>query len=414
MTDSKAQEHKERVFSGIQPSGEIHVGNYLGALKNWVAILDQYECIFSVVDYHALTGPGDPKEMPQRTLEAVASVVACGLDPERCAISVQSHVPEHAELCWLFNTVTPLGSLFRMTQFKDKSRGSIRRQVDASQASAKEITRVAQQLKRLLHGVGDRVKTLDEATRGLKGKPKAMLDPIRTANDRLGELMQFLQVGLGINESSMGLLDYPVLQAADIMLYKATKVPVGQDQAQHIELCREIAERFNKHVGQEVFPEAHILVTKTPKIQGLDGRSKMSKSLGNHLGVLWEEEELWAKLKGAFTDAEKLRKGDPGHPDVCNIFTMHGGFTARDRMDEIESTCQDGSLGCVDCKRMLLESMSAELAPVRERAKELTSNPEQVQKILADGATRCREIAQETLREAKTTLGLRGGPCDPA
>lgn len=404
---------RERIFSGIQPSGEIHVGNYLGALRNWVALTETHDCIFCIVDYHALTGPGDPQQMPNRVFEAVVASIACGLDPEKCTIFVQSHVPEHAELCWLFNTVTPLGSLFRMTQFKDKSRGALRRQVDNAQASAKEINRVAQQLRKLIHGVDDRSKPIHEAAQGLKGKPKGMLDSIRAANDRLGELMQFLQVGLGISEASMGLLDYPVLQAADVLLYKATKVPVGEDQSQHIELCREIAERFNKHVGREVFPAATVLHSETPKIRGIDGKAKMSKSLGNHLGVLWEEEQLWERLKGAFTDPERLRKGDPGRPEICNIFTMHGGFTSEDRIAEIDKGCRDGSLGCVDCKRILLESILDDLRPARERAADLHANPDRVKLILATGADRCREIANETLDDARRALGLRGGPCDP-
>lgn len=404
---------RERVFSGIQPSGEIHVGNYLGAIRNWASILDRYDCIFCVVDYHALTGPGEPEQMPKRVFEAVVASMACGLDPERCTIFVQSHVPEHAELCWLFNTVTPMGSLLRMTQFKDKSRGALRRQVEAAQASAKEITRVGQQLRRLVKGVQDRIGPLGEASQGLRGKPKAMLDPIREANDRLGELMQFLQVGLGISEAGMGLLDYPVLQAADILLYKATKVPVGEDQDQHIELCREIAERFNNRVGREVFPAAQVLRSDTPKVRGVDGKAKMSKSLENHLGVLWEEDQLWGRLKGAFTDPQKLRKGDPGRPQICNIFTMEQGLVEPDKVDWIDANCRSGALGCVDCKRILLEAMVREFGPARELARELRANPERVRDALAQGAARCRGIARQTLSEAYQALGLRGGPCDP-
>jgi tryptophanyl-tRNA synthetase len=404
---------RERVFSGIQPSGEIHVGNYLGALRTWAQLLDTHECIFSVVDYHALTGPGDPREMPNLVFDAVVAVVACGLDPARCTISVQSHVPEHAELCWLFNTVTPLGSLFRMTQFKDKSRGALRRSVDTGKASPKEINRVGQQLRSLVHGLHDRVGPIDEASAALKGKPAAVLDAIRETNERLGELMQFLQVGLGINEASAGLLDYPVLQAADILLYKATKVPVGEDQDQHIELCREIAERFNNHVGQEVFPAARVLRGETSKVRGVDGKSKMSKSLGNHIGVLWGRDAIWEKLRGAYTDPLKLRQGDPGRPELCNVFTMHQGFSAKESCAETDRACRDGSLGCVACKERLLEGMVSSLAPVRERAAHLRANPDEVAAILAAGAERCHEVARETLAEARTALGLRGGPCDP-
>jgi tryptophanyl-tRNA synthetase len=404
---------KARVFSGIQPSGEIHVGNYLGAIRTWVSILDTYDCIFCVVDYHALTGPGDPATMPARVFEAVVASMAAGLDPERCTIFVQSHVPEHAELCWLFNTVTPLGSLLRMTQFKDKSRGSIRHRVETAQASAREVTAAAQELRRLLHSVNDRIGPIMAAAEELKGKPGAMLEPIRDANDRLGELMQFLQVGLGVSEAGVGLLGYPVLQAADILLYKATLVPVGEDQDQHIELCREIAERFNTKVGREVFPAAHVLRSQTPRIRGVDGRAKMSKSLDNHLGVLWDEDAVWARLKGAFTDPAKLRQGDPGRPEVCNVFTMHEGFTGPDDLSSVRSGCTSGALGCVDCKKVLLRSMMREFGPIRERARELMANPDRVRDSLATGATRCLTIARRTLAEVREALGLRGGLCDP-
>jgi tryptophanyl-tRNA synthetase len=404
---------KERVFSGIQPSGEIHVGNYLGAIRNWVSLLDGMDCIFCVVDYHALTSPVVPAEMPQRVFEAVVAAMSCGLDPERCTIFVQSHVPEHTELCWLFNTVTPLGSMFRMTQFKDKSRSSLRHRVETAQASPREITMVAQELKRLTMAVQDRLGPIIETSQGLKGKPKTLLEPIREANDRLGELMQFLQVKLGISEAGMGLLDYPILQAADILLYKATRVPVGEDQDQHIELCREIAERFNAKVGREIFPAAQVLRSPTPRIRGMNGSAKMSKSLDNHLGVLWEEGEIWERLKGAYTDPEKLRRGDPGRPEICNIYTLHEGLTAADRVAEIKTECLSGSLGCVDCKEILLRSMVREFTPAREMANELRGHPERVREVLSQGAERCRGIARETLAEAREALGLRGGPCDP-
>ena len=230
-------ERRERVFSGIQPSGEIHVGNYLGAIRTWVSLLDRYDCIFCVVDYHALTGPGDPREMPARAFEAVVANIACGIDPDRCTVFVQSHVPEHAELCWLFDTVTPLGSLFRMTQFKDKSRGALRHRVESAQATRKELDQVTRQLAELTRGVADRGAAIEAARPALRGgSHEETLGAARELNDRLGELMQFLLVGLGVSEAGAGLLGYPVLQAADILLYKATKVPVGEDQDQHIEL----------------------------------------------------------------------------------------------------------------------------------------------------------------------------------
>ena len=234
-----------RIFSGIQPSGELHIGNYLGAIKNWVALQQTYECVFCVVDYHAITVAYEPDALRRRAREMVVSLLAAGLDPAACTLFVQSAVPEHTELQWIFNTITPLGELERQTQFKDK-------------ASRQE----------------------------------------------------------SINA---GLLNYPVLQAADILLYRADQVPVGEDQLQHLELSREIARRWNAKFGVDYFPEPQPLLTATRRIMGLDGRAKMSKSLGNTIGLLEEPDSIWEKLRPAVTDPARVRRNDPGTPEVCNI-----------------------------------------------------------------------------------------------
>ena len=322
---------KSRVFSGIQPSGELHVGNYLGAIKNWVALTDTYECIYCIVDLHAVTIPYQPSELQGRIHDLAIGVLASGLDPESCTLFVQSAVPEHAELQWLLNTVTPLGELSRMTQFKDKS---------------------------------GRVDTINA-----------------------------------------GLLNYPVLQAADILLYLADRVPVGEDQAQHLELTREIARRWNGSFG-EYFPEPQALIGGGKRILGLDGASKMSKSQNNVIPLLADEEELWSVIRTAVTDPARVRRDDPGNPDVCNVFSLHGFFTSEEERAEIDGLCRTAGIGCVDCKKRLTANMAAELAPIQERAAELRAHPERVSEILHEGARRARAIASVTLGEVYERMGL--------
>jgi tryptophanyl-tRNA synthetase len=269
----------ERVFSGIQPTGELHIGNYLGAIRNWVAVQDTHDCIYCIVDYHALTVPYQVGEMQQRIFELACGLLACGIDPQRSSLFVQSEVPQHTELTWILNTVTSMGELSRQTQFKSKA-----------EQHADHI--------------------------------------------------------------NVGLFTYPVLQAADILLYKATKVPVGEDQAQHLELSREVARRFNSRFGQ-TFPEPGTMFSSTPRIRGLDGQAKMSKSLGNTIAVKEQPEELRRKLAKAFTDPNKLRRNDPGNPDICNIYTLHTFFGSPADTAVVNRDCRSGALGCVECKRRL-------------------------------------------------------------
>lgn len=322
----------ERVFSGIQPTGDIHLGNYLGAIRNWARLLDHYECIYCIVDYHAMTVPYEPEQMAQRTLDAALVNIACGLDPNRCTIFVQSHVPEHTELAWIFNCITSIGDLERMTQFKQK----------------------AQQHREHVNA---------------------------------------------------GLLDYPVLQAADILLYKAAFVPVGVDQVQHVELTREIARRFNQRFSR-IFPEPQALISPTPKILGLDGKSKMSKSLNNYIGLLEPPEVIWEKLRTAATDVHRVKRSDPGHPEECNIFTMHRALSPEECLSWVIEGCENATIGCLDCKKELYEHMMEELGPIQERARELKENPALVREALADGARRCKKIAESVMEEVRSATGL--------
>ncbi len=320
-----------RVFSGIQPSGDLHLGNYLGAIENWVELTAKYECIYSIVDLHAITVPYDPEELERRVLDMAVGLLAAGLDPENCILFVQSAVPEHAQLQWLFNTVTPLGELSRMTQFKDKSERA-------------EIV-------------------------------------------------------------SAGLLNYPILQAADILLYHAELVPVGEDQRQHLEFTREVARKWNARFG-EYFPEPQPMIGGGRKILGLDGVSKMSKSQDNTIPMLGEPAEIWATVRTAVTDPARVRRDDPGHPDVCNVYALHEFFTDPAEREEIGVRCRAATIGCVDCKRLLADHIARTLEPIRERARELREHPQRVHEMLAEGARRARAIARVTLAEAYDRMGL--------
>ncbi len=323
---------KGRIFSGIQPTGTIHIGNYIGAIKNWVKLTETYDCVFSIVDYHAITIDYDVDNIQKSIMSAARTLIACGLDPQKCRLFVQSKVVEHTELAWILNCITPLGDLERMTQFKDKSK----------------------------------------------------------------------QHRENIN---VGLLDYPVLQAADIMLYKSTAVPVGEDQVQHIEFTRRIARRFNGKFG-DTFPEPKWLLSPTPKILGLDGKAKMSKSLNNDIGILEKPDDIWEKLRTSVTDENRKRLKDPGDPELCNLYTMHTSFSPEDVVEDISEQCKSASRGCVDCKKILFENLMKELEPIQKRALALEKRPDDISDILRVGAKKCGETAKEVMIEVRNKMNI--------
>lgn len=332
MSSPESPGRKKRVFSGMQPSGEAHLGNYLGALRRWVEMQDDYDCLFCIVDQHAITAGSSPGDMPANVIDLAMSYLAVGLDPQRSIIFVQSDVPEHTELAWLFNAVTPVGDLERMTQFKDKAR-------------------------------------------------------------------RFESVPAGI-------LNYPILQAADILLYKADAVPVGEDQRQHIELTRDIARKFNAAYG-DTFPETEPLIgDSVGRILGLDGQAKMSKSLDNTIPILAEPDEIWERVRGAVTDPQRVRRSDPGRPEVCNVFTLHQFFTDDEARAELGHGCRTAGIGCMDCKRVLSENIAAAFAPFRERAADYRAHPERIREILDDGARKARTIARSTIGEVREKMGI--------
>jgi len=325
-----------RVFSGIQPSGEIHLGNYLGAIQNWVSLIDKNECLYCVVDYHAMTIEYKIETMPVFINNAILDSIALGLDPDKCTLFVQSDVPEVTELTWILNTVTPMGDLNRMTQFKEKS----------------------------------------------------------TQHEQ------------NINA---GLFTYPILQTSDIILYKATGVPVGEDQVQHIELAREIVRNFNRRYGN-VFPEPQSLLTQAKRIMGLDGKVKMSKSMNNYISLKETKESFTKKIMTAVTDENRKRRNDPGNPDICNIQRLHEFFPGNDDLKKIDRECRCAAIGCVDHKKMLIEQIWEFLDLFQQKRESLASQKDYVNDVIGDGAKRARKIARATMAEVRLACGLRKTP----
>jgi len=322
---------RPRIFSGIQPSGIVHLGNDLGAIRNYVILQWEYEAIYCIVDYHALTSTHDPVLLRQRTLEMAASLLALGLDPERCTLFVQSHRPEHTELAWLLCTVTPVSWLERTPTYKEKK-----------------------------------------------------------ANQP--------------DDINHGLLTYPVLQAADIVIYKASLVPVGKDQAAHLELSREIVRAFNNRYG-DTFPEPKAVFTEAPVVLGTDGVKKMSKSVGNTIDIFAEPEVIKRQVMSMVTDTKRILRTDPGRPEVCNVCQLQRFFG--DDYDELWEGERTARTGCVDMKRLLGERIVARYAGPRERYLELMAHPAEVAGILEAGADRLRPKAQATMAEVRERMGLR-------
>jgi tryptophanyl-tRNA synthetase len=320
-----------RTFSGIQPSGIVHLGNDLGAIRNYVRLQDEYEAIYCIVDYHALTTVHDGDLLRQRTRDMAASLLALGLDPERCTLFVQSHRPEHTELAWLLATVTPVSWVERTPSFKEKR----------------------------------------------EARPE---------------------------DVNHALLTYPVLQAADIAMYKATIVPVGGDQAAHLELAREIVRAFNRTYG-ETFPEPQAVHTETPVVLGTDGVRRMSKSIGNTIEVLAAPEVIRKQVMSMVTDTQRIRRTDPGRPEVCNFCQLQRFFG--DDYEDLWDGERTARTGCVDMKKVLADRIIRHYAPAREHYEELLARPEEIDEIVAAGAARLAPIAARTMDEVRQKMGLR-------
>ncbi|MEA3485093.1 MAG: tryptophan--tRNA ligase [Candidatus Aerophobetes bacterium] len=323
---------RQRILSGMRPTGKLHLGNYLGALSNWVNLQDEYECFFMIADWHALTDRTDTEGIRQNIKDVLIDWLSAGLSPEKSTIFLQSHMPEHAELHLILSMITPLGWLERCPTYKEK----------------------------LASG----------------------------------------------GENNYGLLGYPVLMASDILIYKADKVPVGEDQIAHLEISREIVRHFNSLYGR-VFPEPQPLLSRTARILGLDGR-KMSKSYGNYITLSDEPEVIKQKVQQMFTDPKKIYMGDSGHPERCNVYSYHKAFGGRsgEDLEKIFQDCKKGDLGCASCKKNLSAVLIKGLAPFREKRKELEKTPDILERTLRQGREKAHDVASVTLRQVKSAMKM--------
>ncbi|HEX9669346.1 MAG TPA: tryptophan--tRNA ligase [Thermoanaerobaculia bacterium] len=328
-------EAQKVVLSGMRSTGKLHLGNYFGALKNWVELQDRYRCYFFAADWHALTSDyADPSGIAESTLEIVADYLAAGLDPERSVLFVQSMVPEHAELHLLLSMITPLGWLERVPSYKEQM----------AQVEGKDL-------------------------------------------------------------STYGFLGYPLLQTVDIVIYRAHFVPVGEDQASHLEMSREVVRRFNHLYGEEVFPEPKALFTPTPRVPGIDGR-KMSKSYGNAINLSDPPEVVRQKCMEMFTDPQRQRRSDPGRPEVCNLYEFHKLMSPAEVQERVAVQCRAAEIGCVDDKRLLADIMNAYLQPMRERRERLAGDRDALLDVLVEGSRKARERAAETMEQVRAAMGL--------
>lgn len=328
---------RKRVLSGMRPTGKLHLGNYVGALQNWVGMQDQYECYFCVVDWHALTTDyADTSQVKENSLEVAFDWLAAGLDPAKSVIFMQSHVPAHAELHLLLSMITPLGWLERVPTYKEQR---------------------------------ENIKDRDLGTYGFLG--------------------------------------YPVLQAADILIYKADVVPVGEDQVAHVELTREVARRFNGFYGTKkpVFPEPQSLLTPAAKLPGTDGR-KMSKSYGNTIMLADPEPVVRQKLKTMVTDPARVRRSDPGNPDVCPVGDLHKIFSSKETMAKVNEGCRSAGIGCIECKGWAADALLQLLSPIQERRRKFEENPKLAWDILEAGSERARKVSGETMEDVRASMGM--------
>jgi tryptophanyl-tRNA synthetase len=324
---------KGRVFSGARPTGRQHLGNYLGAIKNYVALQDEYDCVYCIVDIHALTTVDTTEDLRQNTYEMALDFLAAGIRPEESIIFIQSGVPEVAELHTYLSMVTPLGKLTDLPTFKEKARQQP-------------------------HNV------------------------------------------------NYGLVGYPVLMTADIVLYKADLVPVGVDQAPHLEFARETVRSFNFRYNTNVLIEPQMKATQVPKVIGIDGQQKMSKSLNNHIELAATPEETTQRVMQMVTDPQRIKRSDPGNPDICNVFSMHKVFSSAEEVAMVNTECRRAGIGCVQCKQLFARNLNANLEPFRLRRAELDRNPDQVMDVLREGQQRASAIARQTMLEVREAIGL--------
>jgi len=324
---------KGRVFSGARPTGKQHLGNYLGAIQNYVALQRDYDCVYCIVDLHALTTMETTRNLKQNTMEMALDWLAAGIDPEDSIIFIQSHVPELTELHTILSMVAMLGKLTDLPTFKEK----------------------------------------------IRSQP---------------------------NNINYGLVGYPVLMTADIVLYKSDFVPVGVDQAPHLEYAREIVRSFNYRYNTDVLIEPQMKVTEVPKVLGIDGEKKMSKSLDNHIELALTPEETEKRVMQMKTDPARKLRSDPGNPDICNVYTMHKIYSKPDEIEMVNRECRIAGIGCVECKKLFAKNLNENLAEFRAKRAEIAKDTDKVYDILVEGGKRAREIANVTMQEVREAVGL--------
>ncbi len=400
---------KKRVLSGMRATGKLHLGHLAGVLVNWKRLQNEYESYFFVADWHGLTdNPENAKYMKENIKNMVLDWLAVGIDPQKAILFIQSLVPQHAELHLVFSMLVSLSRLFRNPTYKDKLEDLRKGGVEGGISLAgirdvkEELERKAdEELKATTEFVSSQ-SDKDAIFRKLKSDVMSLFyDFVDKAGEKLIEEM--LESSSFHSVISYGFLGYPVLQSADILLYKPHYVPVGADQVAHIEITRDIAEKFNRLYG-EVFPIPEALLTETPKIPGMDGR-KMSKSYGNAIYLSDDEETVSKKVMKYITDPQRIRKSDPGRPEICPVFALHKVFN-KEETDEIYKACTTAQIGCVQCKRRLAEKLNETLKPIREKRKELESQNIDVFEVLKEGSRKAQEFASGTMDEVRKAMGM--------
>ncbi len=400
---------KKRVLSGMRATGKLHLGHLAGVLVNWKRLQNEYDSFFFVADWHGLTdNPENARYMKENIRNMVLDWLAVGIDPDKSTLFIQSLVPQHAELHLVFSMLVSLSRLFRNPTYKDKLE-DLRKGGMEGGVSLSAIRDVKEELERKaneeLKATADFVSTLKDREaifRKLKGDVMSLFYGfVDKAGERLIE--ELLESSSFHSIISYGFLGYPVLQSADILLYKPHYVPVGADQVAHIEITRDIAEKFNR-LYAEVFPIPEALLTETPRIPGMDGR-KMSKSYGNAIYLSDDEETVSKKVMKYITDPQRIRKSDPGRPEICPVFALHRVFNP-DETDEIYRACRTAQIGCVQCKRRLAEKLNHTLKPIRQRRKELEDSQIDVFEILKEGSRKAEEFAEGTMEEVRKAMGM--------
>ncbi|WP_457642757.1 tryptophan--tRNA ligase [Persephonella sp.] len=413
----------KKVLSGMRPTGKLHLGHYLGVIKNWLQLQEKYECKFFIADWHALTNKyKNTEDLKENIRQMMIDWLSCGIDPEKATLFIQSGVKEHAELALLFSMITPKSWLELNPSYKDL-----------------KFNLYYQYLKDFLAGKQVKIlltpppESFEEAVSKATGKQKSKIfeEYLREAFHRafysqkgidfkylkevlikLGiqkkiveEAVKNLEEGdVGKDIDTLGFLAYPVLQAADILIYKADAVPVGEDQLPHIELTREIARRFN-NLYDSIFPEPEAMLTEESRLPGIDGR-KMSKSYNNAIYLSDSSETVEKKVLEMKTDPQRVRRTDPGNPEVCIVFQYHRIFTPEDTVKEIDTKCRKAEIGCVECKKILAENLNNFLNPIREKRKEIEKNLPEYEKKFMEGTEKARAIASETMLQVRKAMKL--------